>query len=83
MKLLSLNDFNTVTFAYCISAFQFPISQSECGLLNTIKVNRAWPILHTINQCSLHLESFSLTLYFIYTKHYLDHVLRPCEHTYM
>ena len=49
MKLLSLNDFNTLTFAYRISAFQFSNSQSECGLLNTIKVTWAWPILHTIN----------------------------------
>ena len=47
LKLLSLNDFNTLNFAYRISAFQFPNSQSQCGLLNTIRVNWAWPILHT------------------------------------
>ena len=65
MKLLSLNVFNTLVFAYHILAFQFPNSQSECGLLNTLNVSWGRPILHTFNnvQFTLSIPYIDLTLF--------------------
>ena len=67
MKLLSLIDFHTLTFAYRILAFQFPNSQSESRLLNNIKVFWDWLLLHTFNnvQFTSNLSPKPYTVYIL------------------